>query len=284
MTVGFTGNQVRLIGRAEMAGGLADVYLDAEKQLVPIDCWNPSPRDQQVLYYRNGLTPGQHTLRIVARGERNACSQGCRVAVERLLFSAADQPWNFPSGTGPTDTQRMIFGRTSREDYRDSHGHLWRPGTEFVVRLGSLKDSVADSWWTQSSANAITGTRDPELYRYGVHGAEFWVNLTVGPGRYYARLMFAAARRLKTQTNSFNVFVNGEEVAKSLNVAAAAGGPNRALDLVFNDLAPRQGIIEIRLKASLRPGTSAKALDEAFLQAIEVGPNRDAKGTKLDRY
>ena len=30
----------------------------------------------------------------------------------------------------------------------------------------------------------LTGTIDPELYRYGVHGREFWVNLTVGPGRY----------------------------------------------------------------------------------------------------
>ncbi|MHC4122947.1 MAG: hypothetical protein ACYSSI_05180, partial [Planctomycetota bacterium] len=38
----FTGNQVRLIGQAGPSGGLADVYLDGGKQLVRIDCWNPS--------------------------------------------------------------------------------------------------------------------------------------------------------------------------------------------------------------------------------------------------
>jgi hypothetical protein len=283
MTIGFTGNQIRLIGRAEMAGGLADVYLDAEKQLVPIDCWNPSPRDQQILYYRNGLPPGPHTLRIVARGEHNACSQGNRITVERVLFSAADQPWNFPAGTGPTDTQRMIFGYPGREDYRDARGHLWRPGTEFVIRLGSLKDSVSDSWWTRPSTNPVAGTRDPELYRYGVHGTEFWVNLTVGPGRYYARLMFAAARGLETGTNSFNVLINGEAVAKGLRVAAAADGPNRALDLVFNDLAPRQGIIEIRLQALPNPGARATVPGEAFLQALEVGLGQGPNATKSKR-
>src|SRR5581483_5061462 len=160
MTAQFTGNQVRLIGRADVSGGLADVYLDGEKQLVPVDCWNPNTRNQQVLYYRNGLASGAHTLRVVARGGHNPYSLGSRIYIEGVQFSAADKPFSFPTGTGPTDTQRMVFGYTHREDYRDSEGHMWRPATEWVIRLGSQKDSL-DSWWTQPVTNAIAATHDP---------------------------------------------------------------------------------------------------------------------------
>jgi hypothetical protein len=271
-TARFFGNQVRLIGRADPAGGLADIYLDNERQLVPIDCWNPSRRDQQVLYYRNGLAQGTHTLRIAARGGHNPYSAGDRVYVDAVQFSAADQPWHYPAGTGPTETQRMLFGYTGREDYRDSKGNSWRPATEFVIRLGSQRDSL-DAWWTQPIACDIAGTRDSELYRYGVHGKEFWANVTVGPGRYHARLKFAATRGLDTSTNAFSILINGQPVVENLDVAATAGGANRAADLVFNGITPRHGIIEVRLKG-------AWAGAEAFLQALEVGPGRGGKGAK----
>ncbi|MGA2864481.1 MAG: malectin domain-containing carbohydrate-binding protein [Verrucomicrobiota bacterium] len=279
MTARFFGNQVRLIGRADPAGGLADVYLDDARQLVHLDCWNPSPRNQQVLYYRNGLAQGTHTLRIVARGQHNPYSAGSRIYVQAVQFSAADQPWHFPTGTGPTGTQRMVFGRTARQDYRDSRGRAWRPATEFVLRLGAERDAL-DSWWTQPARSAIAATRDPELYRYGVHGHEFWVNVTVGPGRYHARLKFAAARGLDTRTNCFSILINGQRLVEDLDVAATAGGPNRAVDLVFNDLAPRQGIIEVRLKAPSAPGTNTVGQAQAFLQALEVGPGPGGRGAK----
>lgn len=76
----------------------------------------------------------------------------------------------------------MIFGYTGRTDWRDSRGHSWRPATEFVTRLAGGKDSVAQCWWTNATDEPIRGTADPELYRYGVHATDFWVNLTVEPG------------------------------------------------------------------------------------------------------
>ena len=88
MTAAFEGNQVRLIGRADAFGGEADVFVDDVKQLVPIDCWNPSPRSQQVLYYKNGLSAGPHTLKVVARGAKNPYSQSTRIYVDAVQFSA----------------------------------------------------------------------------------------------------------------------------------------------------------------------------------------------------
>lgn len=60
--------------------------------------------------------------------------------------------------------------------------------TECVTRIGAGKDSVAECWWTNAATEILAGTSDPELYRNGVHGRDFRVNLTAGPGRYHIRL------------------------------------------------------------------------------------------------
>lgn len=269
-SVTFEGNQVRVIGRVDRFGGLADVYLDGVKQLVPIDCWNPTAREGQVLYYRNGLAPGKHTLTVVVRGEKNPYSRGTRVAVSEVQFSSAEGRHHFPSGTGPVETQRTIFGYTGRKDYRDSHGNLWRPGTEFVIRCGAGRDSVTESWWIQPVQSEIANTPDPDLYRYGVHGKDFWVNLTVRPARrYYVRLKFAATRGM--EGNLFHISINGKQVAKNFDVAAAAGGAGRALDLVFHNVTPVQGIIQIRFTGVQEQQGEVVKQHEAFVQAIEVG-------------
>ena len=290
VTARFEGNQVRLIGCADEFGGLADVYVDGVKQLVHIDCWNPTARSQQVLYYKNGLSQDAHTLKVVARGAKNPYSKGTKVYVDAVQFSSADGRHNFPSGTGPKETQRMVFGTTRREDYKDSQGNLWRPGTEFVIRSGAGKDSVAESWWTTPAPGDITNTPDPELYRYGVHGKEFWVNVTVAltscrqpAGRmpaphYYVRLKFAATRGMDAKKSFFSIKINGELVVKNFDVAATAGGANRAIDLVFNNVAPRNGIIEIRFTGARVQEGETVTQSEAFVQAVVVGPGDGGKG------
>lgn len=276
----FEGSQVRLIGNVGPDGGLADVHLDGQKQLVHLDAWNPTPRSRQVLYYRNGLTQGRHTLKIVPRSEHNPYSKGDRVAVEALQFSSANGAHGFPSGTGPVEAQRMIFGTTNGNDYGDSQGRSWRPATEFVTRTGPGADSVDTSWWPAPATDAIGNTTDTELYRYGVHGREFWVNLTVGPGKYHVRLKLAVARGLDTRLNCFDILINGRRVVKKLDVAATAGGPNRAVDLVFNDIAPRNGIIEVRFKSARVMDGGNLFRGEAFVQALEVGPGDGGKGAQ----
>ena len=73
------------------------------------------------------------------------------------------------------------------------------------------------------SPKPITGTPDPELYRYGCHARDFWVNLTVGPGSYFVRLKFAARRESGSQTNCFSISLNGEEMIHSLDVRCRRG-------------------------------------------------------------
>ncbi len=275
MDIRFTGNQVRLTGDVGPGGGLADVYLDGAKQLAGIDYWNPKPRTGQVVYYRNGLSNEEHALKIVALGRGNPYSQGTKVSAGPVFSSAATGSPDFGEGGGPTGAQRMVFGYPGREDLKDSAGRPWRPATEFVIRLGSMKDSVTESWWTTPAEQPILGTKDPDLYRYGVHGREFWVNVTVGPGTYGVRLKFAATRGLNPNENCVTIAINGSEVVHKMDVAATAGGPNRAADLVFDEIAPRNGVIDIRFTGG---DADQGVFGEAFVQAIEVGPDVGGQG------
>jgi hypothetical protein len=271
VTCRFDGNQVRLIGRADSSGGLADIHLDNTKQMVGIDCWIPSgTRHRQVLYSRSGLSNGPHELKIVVRGEKNSYANGANIYVDGVQFSAASAGSEFGSGGGPVGPQRMIFGFTERKPYVDSSQQEWLPGTEFVVRTGHMTDSVATTWWTQPLKDSIPGTPDPTLYCYGVHAREFWVNLTVGPGMYNVRLKFAERRAsADPKRRPMNVAINRQVVARALDVAQRAGGYAKPLDLSFEQIRPEHGIIEIRFT-----GTDG---GEAMIQAIELTPAQGGK-------
>lgn len=267
----FTGNQIRIIGKVSPEGGLADVYLDDVLQKVSIDCWIPNEtRERQVLYYKNGLSQGSHTLRIVTRGMGNPLSKGSTVCIQSILVSSAEGSLGYGSGVTLADNQRMIFGYTGRQDYIDSQGNSWKPATEFVARVGTNVDIVKQAWITERTRFTIFNTPDPELYRYGVQAGEFWANITVGPGVHYVRLKFAETRNLPPEKRAVTILVNGIEKVKNMDISATAGGHNKAVDLVFNDIQPKNGIIEVRLKNEFQ--------GLAILQALEVGPGNGGEG------
>lgn len=268
----FTGNQVRVFGEVGLEGGLADVYIDGEKQLTLIDCWNPQTRDRQLLYYKNGMENKQHVLKVVVQGKGNLISKGQEISIDYIQHSDVSSDKDFGQGSGPTGAQRMIFGYPRRQDYIDSNGNAWRPATEWVVRSGYGKDTVEKTWWTKRRSMYIGNTPDPELYRYGAHGQDFWVNLTVGPGKYYVTLKFADTplhpflekdKNNNRISHAVNVRINGDSVIEKMNVTEAAGGVFRAIDKTFADIEPKNGIIKVHLT-----GVEDK---EAVIQALEIG-------------
>ena len=143
----FTGNQVRLIGRADTSGGKADVYLDGVKQLCGIDFWCPQPRDQQVLCYKNGLAQGKHSLEIVAAGDeesrlhRHAGLSGRRPVLgrpggKRLRArrrphrdAARDLRLRGPQGLRRFQRPRLAAGNRVHH----ATGHLGRPGAGLLL-------------------------------------------------------------------------------------------------------------------------------------------------------
>lgn len=264
----FAGNQVRIIGDVMSDGGLADVFIDGVKQRTGFDAWNPQPRNRQVLFSKSGLKDAQHTLKVVVRGEKNLVSSGMNMRIREIQYSAATGDSGFGAGGGPKEVQRMVFGYPGRKDLKDAAGSAWRPALEWVVRLGANADAVAATWWTDPVKEEIEGAETPELYRYGAHAPEFVVNVTVGPGTYYTKLKFAATRGIDTAKDLVTVLINGQPVIEKMDVAEKAGGSNRALDLTFPSLKPKNGVIEFRFIGGDKEHGIA---GEAFVQALEVG-------------
>ena len=168
----------------------------------------------------------------------------------------------------------MIFGYTGRQDYKDLAGNAWRPGTEFVVRTGFGVDTVAQCWWINRRSMYIGGTRDEEIYRYGVHAPQFCINVTVAPGNYRVRLHWADTPETpwverednwKPVSRPTTVAINGKTVIEKLNVRDEVG-TFKAYVREFPARA-ENGIIELRFTST--PG------HEAMIQAAEIIPAAD---------
>ena len=155
MTFQFSGNQVRLLGVVGPDGGWADAFVDGVKQPTLVECWNPTVRHEQPIFLKNGLTNGPHELKIVVRGEKNPLARGSQIGIESAQYSAAMGDAGFGSGGGPKGAQRLIFGYTGREDYIDSKGDAWRPGTEFVTRVCRSAAESSGGWlWFGTKVSA----------------------------------------------------------------------------------------------------------------------------------
>ncbi len=66
------------------------------------------------------------------------------------------------------------------------------------------------------------------------------------------------------------IHLNGREVVKEMDVVATAGGFYRAVDLVFSNVRPQNGVIGLRF--------TGQAGGQAMVQAIEVGPGDGGTG------
>ena len=122
-------------------------------------------------------------------------------------------------------------------------GNHLASGDRVLARSVANTDVVEKAWWTTRRRLSIANTSDPELYRYGVHAPEFWANLTVAPGTWYVRLKFAETRAVAPAQRAVTISINGAEMVKDMDIAATAGGFNKAVDLVFNAVQPQIGIM-----------------------------------------
>jgi hypothetical protein len=267
----FAGNQVRVLGDVGPEGGWADAFVDGIQEPTVVECWNPSVRHEQPIFFKKGLAHGAHEVKLVVRGEKNPLADGQKIWIEGAQFSAAEGDAGYGEGGGPGNAQRLIFGYTGSDDFIDSAGNPWRPGTEFVVRTGFGVDTVARTWWTSRRSMYIGGTKDEEIYRYGVHAADFCVNLTTAPGDYLVRLHWADTPETawveregdwKTVTRPTTVAINGQTVVENLSVRDQAG-TFKAYTREFSTQA-QNGTIAVRFTST--PG------HEAMVQAIEIIP------------
>lgn len=129
--------------------------------------------------------------------------------------------WTVTTGTSqPPGTLRINAGGGA---YSDSLGNSWSA------------DSGFQGGATYNSGAAIAGTSDSTLYqtvRYNTGGPVVY-QVSVPNGSYTVTLKFAEPYFTSSGSRVFNVALNGTTVQSNLDVFAASGGIDRALDLSF---------------------------------------------------
>jgi hypothetical protein len=90
-TLRFSGVALAMLGTLDQSSGQADVYLDGEKQPLILDAYIVPNTHDNVLWQVYGLSPGEHTLRIVTQGKADPRSAGTAVSIrEAVVYRAAE--------------------------------------------------------------------------------------------------------------------------------------------------------------------------------------------------
>jgi hypothetical protein len=142
------------------------------------------------------------------------------------------------------------------------------------MRLHANAELEPIACWTEPKVGEVVDTKDAELYRYGVHGKDFTAYFTVDPRqKYFVRIKLCQADAPSSPGElATSVDLQGKTVAEDVDIAATVGGRGKAIDLVFNEVEPKGGVLAIRFWN--RHG------GEAMVQAIEIGPGASAEGAK----
>ena len=134
---------------------------------------------------------------------------------------------------------------THKTPVTDADGHVWA-ADEFVAGGHLVERSTS-----------VSNVRQKNLFE-GERFGNFAYHLPVAPGKYRLTLRFAETYFGSNIPNSppfragarvFDVFVNGVALLRDVDIGNLAGGPNRGIERVFENLEPNaQGLIVLEFK------------------------------------
>lgn len=84
----FAGTGIALVGPLSQEGGRADVFIDGVKQSLTADAYIVPNTNDNDLWHVFGLTPGEHTLRLVLRDDADPRSKGKKVTIQKAIAYA----------------------------------------------------------------------------------------------------------------------------------------------------------------------------------------------------
>jgi hypothetical protein len=87
-------------------------------------------------------------------------------------------------------------------------------------------------------------------------------------------LKFAENQFTGPGQRAMTIWINDQMVTKGFDIFATAGAAQTPVDLVFNNIKPKNGIIEIRFAGETALGHQ----QEATVQALEIGPGDGGAG------
>ncbi|HEX2062822.1 MAG TPA: hypothetical protein VHE80_00210, partial [Acidimicrobiales bacterium] len=113
--------------RRQANAGISDVFVDGAK-VASVDLYSPLTQFKQVVFEKTGLAAGEHTIRIVRTGNKNASSSATLHDLDAFVVS--DPP---PPGAGTYED----------DDPGVTYTGAWNTATSSYDSGGSMKHSLA---------------------------------------------------------------------------------------------------------------------------------------------
>jgi hypothetical protein len=190
---------------------------------------------------------------------------------------ATQKGWGYFSAPGPmTPVERLAINLGAAGDRRDAAGNLWlgypRPTGSLVLQFKLDTTFVPGGSFVQRSGSytPISGTKEPWLFASGARGLARCAIPLLGPGDgaslYRVRLGFADPDNDRPGARVFDVKLQGKTVLKDFDVAASAGGRDKAIFRDFDHIE-----VAGKLVVELVPKIDKPAPEQApILQAVEA--------------
>ncbi len=176
-------------------------------------------------------------------------------------FTMTNTPTKVPPTATPitVSTWRVVAGGPA---HTDCQGNVW------------AADENYSGGTAATSTNAITGalpcSTDGALYQDQRYGSFSYV-FNIPAGSYQVDLKFAETYFTAAGDREFNVSINGSTVLTNFDIFTAAGGQNKAVDELFNNIAPSGGTITITFGPA--------AVNNAMVSSIQIIPQSTAPPT-----
>jgi len=185
--------------------------------------------------------------------------------------------WGYFSSPGPmTPVERLAINLGAAGDRRDAAGKLWlgypRPGGSLVLPLKLDTAFVSGGSFVAHSAayTPIAGTEEPWLFTSAARGLTRCAMPLLGAGDglsvYRVRLAFADPDNDRPGARVFDVKLQGKTVFKGLDIAAAAGGRDKAVFREFGGIEVADKLVIELVSSSRKPAPGQVPI----LQAVEV--------------
>ena len=81
----FTGTKAWIVGTLDPSHGIMEVWIDNEK-VTEVDTYKPSRSVSQIIYSTDDLEYGEHTVKVVVKGERNSSSRGNAIGLDGAYY------------------------------------------------------------------------------------------------------------------------------------------------------------------------------------------------------
>ncbi len=257
-----TGNSVELALEAQICAAFHRHVIDNAANLTnPAAFYQSAPADYYSQFWH------EHNVGAAAYGfcyddVDNQSSSLVGTSPRALVLTIGGGNGNTATPTPSfTPTATPITASTWRVNaggpqYTDSLGQVWAADENFTGGTAAVT--------TSAITGALPGTADQTLYQSQRYGNPFSYTFNVPAGSYQVTLKFSETYWTAVGQRIFNTAINGVTVLTNFDVFSTAGGQNKAVDEVFNNISPASG------KITLYFGPAN--VDNAMISAIQIIP------------